>query len=590
MRHFCRLWMSALLFICAPSVLHGQTVAWDANSESDIAGYRLSYGTQSGTYTTHVDVGKQTQYQPPQGFDWSRPLFFAVRAYNTSGLVSPYSTEVAWIPPAPAKVTALTANTSYPLLSDRPVTWTTTATGGSPIEYRFWLYRKTGWTMVQDYSASNSFTWTPSRNDIGTPYYIQAWARTVGAAVAYESWMGTPTFSVTAPPMEVWADVDFPTPPGNQVTWTARVDSPPATPLEYKFLVNTPSSGVWTVIRDYAQNNRAQWTPPDVGTYAIQALARAVGSTAAYQFSATTPYFDVSRTALSITGLDADASFPVTVGTRVTWTARVKGGMSGPIQYQFWIYSSGSWILAQPYGASNTFSWTPTSADEGDHVVQVWARSNASTAVYESWRSTAWFRVNPAPMNLTTPTLFPVAPGTPVLWTAEPTNPSANLEYQFWVYSASSTTWTMARAYSGVRTFTWTPAIPGGYAVRVWARTVGSSATFEAGRETDLLQVSNSPAQVVSLISSVPLPTTVGTSITWTAGATSGTAGPLQYQFWRRTNGVWLLVQDYSPVNTYTWTPSASDVGAHSVQVWVRSAGSSVSYESYKSAGTFSIN
>jgi hypothetical protein len=50
------------------------------------------------------------------------------------------------------------------------------------------------------------------------------------------------------------------------------------------------------------------------------------------------------------------------------------------------------------------------------------------------------------------------------------------------------------------------------------------------------------------------------------------------------------MARDYSPVNSYTWTPTASDVGDHALQVWVRSAGSSVAYESYKSTGVFTIN
>ena len=39
------------------SALQAATVQWNPNPESDIAGYKLSYGTQSGVYTTSIDTG-----------------------------------------------------------------------------------------------------------------------------------------------------------------------------------------------------------------------------------------------------------------------------------------------------------------------------------------------------------------------------------------------------------------------------------------------------------------------------------------------------------------------------------------------------
>ena len=69
------------------------TLAWDRNPESDIAGYRLYYGTVSRSYTQVVDVGnvvQRTLTGLAQG-----TYFFAVSAYNSSGLESGFSNEVA---------------------------------------------------------------------------------------------------------------------------------------------------------------------------------------------------------------------------------------------------------------------------------------------------------------------------------------------------------------------------------------------------------------------------------------------------------------------------------------------------------------
>ena len=69
--------------------------------------------------------------------------------------------------------------------------------------------------------------------------------------------------------------------------------------------------------------------------------------------------------------------------------------MAGPIQYQFWLYSTAKgWRNAQPYGPSETFTWTPTWTDAGDYAVQVWVRSNGSTAAYEAYAGTGIFHIN----------------------------------------------------------------------------------------------------------------------------------------------------------------------------------------------------
>src|SRR5215510_9994534 len=176
-------------FISISSTLHAQTtptLSWNANPETNIAGYKVSQGTQSGVYGTPIDVGKVISYQP-QGIDWTHRAYFAVQAYNTSAAVSPLSTEAVWVPPSITTFTGLTSSSPYPLVPGTSVTWTATASNNlGPVEYRFYLYKKTAWVMVQDYGQSNTYTWTPTASDSGTPYFLQVWARAVGSTAAYE--------------------------------------------------------------------------------------------------------------------------------------------------------------------------------------------------------------------------------------------------------------------------------------------------------------------------------------------------------------------------------------------------------------------
>jgi hypothetical protein len=78
------------------------TLAWDPNSEADIAGYKLYYGMGSQSYEFAIDVSNQTTYTIP-GFLEGVDYYFAVTAYNTYGLESTFSDEVSY--PGPLSVT-----------------------------------------------------------------------------------------------------------------------------------------------------------------------------------------------------------------------------------------------------------------------------------------------------------------------------------------------------------------------------------------------------------------------------------------------------------------------------------------------------
>ena len=60
------------------------TLQWDANTEPDVLGYVVRYGTQSGVYATEVDVGKTTSWSVPLGTPGTTTYYFVVQAYNST--------------------------------------------------------------------------------------------------------------------------------------------------------------------------------------------------------------------------------------------------------------------------------------------------------------------------------------------------------------------------------------------------------------------------------------------------------------------------------------------------------------------------
>jgi hypothetical protein len=80
-----------------------QSVAllWDANPDPGIVGYRVYYGTSSGNYSQTNDVGNVTG-TTVSGLAAGQTYYFVVTDYNTAGLESLPSDEVAYTTATPA--------------------------------------------------------------------------------------------------------------------------------------------------------------------------------------------------------------------------------------------------------------------------------------------------------------------------------------------------------------------------------------------------------------------------------------------------------------------------------------------------------
>jgi hypothetical protein len=70
------------------------TLAWDANTDANLAGYKVYFGIASRQYGTPIDAGLQTSYTVT-GLA-AGTYYFAVTAYSTSGQESGFSNEVVY--------------------------------------------------------------------------------------------------------------------------------------------------------------------------------------------------------------------------------------------------------------------------------------------------------------------------------------------------------------------------------------------------------------------------------------------------------------------------------------------------------------
>lgn len=174
------------------------TLAWDSNTESDLAGYKVYYGATSRNYSMFIDVGKVNTYTVT-GLTDGNTYYFAVTAYNTSNVESAYSSEVSnrictySISPPSASVAQqgatgsvqVTTQTGCPWTASSGASWVTITsgnqgTGNGAVSYSVTANSNTSARTVASTIAGKLFTIDQSGS--GSTYFtITASAGTGGA-------------------------------------------------------------------------------------------------------------------------------------------------------------------------------------------------------------------------------------------------------------------------------------------------------------------------------------------------------------------------------------------------------------------------
>lgn len=100
--YFLCFFLKLAIFIFLPNLAYSAEVslAWDPNTETDLAGYKIYYGSSSRNYEFSIDVSNIIPYTI-SSLENGRTYYFAATAYNTSGYESEYSNEVVYNIPLP---------------------------------------------------------------------------------------------------------------------------------------------------------------------------------------------------------------------------------------------------------------------------------------------------------------------------------------------------------------------------------------------------------------------------------------------------------------------------------------------------------
>lgn len=400
-----------------------------------------------------------------------------------------------------------------------------------------------------------------------------------------------------------------PQPPGTNVLWSA-VPSGGVAPHQYRWLVHDGAK--WTPLTGWSTSNTFSWTPTIANSsYQLSVWVRSAGNTADAPEASNAKAFAIEAAAapvaskVSAVALTANKTAPQAPSTTITFTAAPSGG-AAPYQYKWWIFDGSAWIVSGSWTSSNTFAWTPTTANS-NYKVSAWVRSAGNSrdeaessfaisfpiAATTSTSSPAPTTTTPPPststkvsyVSMTASKASPQAPGTSIMFAAAPTGGVAPHQYKWWVYDGSK--WNIMVNWSGASTFTWTPTKANAqYKVTVWVRSAGKTADVEEYKATIDFPISatstpststptttNARVTTVTLSANKVSPQLKGTSITFTA-TPSGGVTPYSYKFYVWDGSTWLVVRGWSTSNTFTWTPTMVNP-YYKVAVWVNSAGNS---------------
>lgn len=160
-------------------------VSWNPNTDLDLAGYKLYYGTGARNYTSSVNVGNVTTYQITN-LDTGRTYYVAVKAYDNAGNESVYSDEVSAYIPVPDTTPptgSVVINAGAATTSSRSATLTLNATDSGGVAGMKLSNDGQTWTAECSYATPQA--WVLSSGD-GTRTVSVLFKDTSG------NWMTTP--------------------------------------------------------------------------------------------------------------------------------------------------------------------------------------------------------------------------------------------------------------------------------------------------------------------------------------------------------------------------------------------------------------
>ena len=336
-------------------------LAWDANTEPDLAGYKLYYGTVSHSYGTPVNVGNVTAYTLA-GLTQGQTYYLSLTAYDTSDNESDHSSEVSGAATDPVQNVTITIATN-----------------------------PTGRQVVVDgtsYAAPQNFTWV-----VGASHSLSVSSPqngTTGTRYVYGSWSdgGGQTHNITVPSTATTYTASFTT----QYSLTTAIAASGGGTV-------TPSGETWhnsgATVQVTATPNSGYsfsgWSGDASGT------ANPLTITMSGRRSVTASFSAIAETVSTPTTPSGQTSGSTTTSYSYS-TGGASSNLGHTLEYRF-DWGDGTYSA---WSASTSASKSWTSA--GSYSVRGQARCASHNAVVSAWSSGLTVTIIPSAVSCTVTT------------------------------------------------------------------------------------------------------------------------------------------------------------------------------------------
>ena len=261
------------------------TLAWDANPEPDVIGYRVRFGTATGNYTETVDAGNATTATLPN-LTAGTKYFIVATAYNAAGLESLPSAEITYTPiasqanqPPTVYLDSPTNGSQHSAPANIALSASANDSDGSIARVEFYQ----GTTKLgQNTNNPFTFTWTnvaPGTYSLSAIAFDNQGASTKSATVNV-------TVNASAPPAATGLSAASNSPSQIALTWAASVGA-----TSYTIKRSTTNGGPYSPVATgltSASYSDSNLLPSTTYYYVVSAVNTAGESPNSTQASATT--------------------------------------------------------------------------------------------------------------------------------------------------------------------------------------------------------------------------------------------------------------------------------------------------------------